>query len=297
MKVVVTGTSGRVGRAIHFTLCQQHEVVGIDQSPASSTSNVGDIRDADFLKRSFYGANSVIHAAALHAPHVGRVSDKQFQIINVDATARIAELAKFSGVKKLVFTSTTALYGSVTDNRDAAAWINEYTTPEPVTIYHKTKLEAENLLQSEACENFSVVVLRLSKCFPEPAPQMSIYRMHRGVDARDVARGHELAMLTEGSVFRRYILSGKTPFMRTDCKELKHDAKSVIRSRCSSIFADFANRGWELPEAIDRVYDSSKAIKELAWNPRYGALNVLRLYDEGHSEVLPPQAIDSNISE
>ena len=64
MKVLVTGPSGRVGRAIHFTLCQQHEVVGIDQSPASSTSNVGDIRDGDLLKHAFDGANTVIHAAA-----------------------------------------------------------------------------------------------------------------------------------------------------------------------------------------------------------------------------------------
>lgn len=297
MKVVVTGTSGRVGRAIHFTLCQQHDVIGIDQSPASSTSNIGDICDVDFLKRSFDGANAVIHAAALHAPHVGLISDEKFRTINVDATARIAELAKSSGVKRLVFTSTTALYGSVTEKKDAAAWIDEYTTPEPVSIYHKTKLEAENLLQSEACENFSVVVLRISRCFPEPAPQMSMYRFHRGVDARDVARGHELAMLTNGSVFRRYILSGNTPFMRADCKELKYDAKAVIRSRCPSICADFANRGWELPVDIDRVYDSSKAIRELAWNPRYGAQNVLSLYDDGHSEVLPPQAIGSKASE
>ena len=66
MKIVVTGTSGRIGRAIHFHLSKSHDVIGIDRSPASATTIISDINNLNTLEKALDGADAVIHTAALH---------------------------------------------------------------------------------------------------------------------------------------------------------------------------------------------------------------------------------------
>ena len=297
MKIAVTGTSGRIGRAIHFELCSQHEVVGIDRSLASVTTHLGDVVDHGFLVKAFKGAEAVIHTAALHAPHVGIVEDNEFHRINVDGTKAVARAAMDCGVRQLVFTSTTALYGHASVHPHRASWVDESTEPQPKSIYHRTKLEAEEFLQSVASANLKITTLRMSRCFPEPAPIMAMYRLHRGIDARDVAQGHRLALENPGENYRMFILSGATPFTPSDCEDLKLSPEKVLRKSCPSICDLFATRQWALPGSIDRVYDSSLAQRMLGWKPRYGFEEVTKLLDDHIAEVLPPQAAENTLSE
>lgn len=297
MKIAVTGTSGRIGRAIHFSLCHEHEVVGIDRSVSSATTHLGEIDDYKLLTKAFKGASAVVHTAALHAPHVGIFEDSEFYRINIEGTKTVIQAAIDCGIQNLVFTSTTALYGHASQQSDRAAWIDEATNPQPKSIYHRTKLEAEQLLESMASENLKVTTLRMSRCFPEPAPTMAMYRLHRGIDARDVAEGHRLALEKPGENYRMFLLSGATPFTQNDCYELKHTPELVLRQKCKSICDLFALHGWKLPGSIDRVYDSSLAQQVLAWKPSYGFEDVVRLLDAHISEVLPAQAAENMISE
>jgi nucleoside-diphosphate-sugar epimerase len=297
MRVIVTGSSGRIGRAIHFNLCRDHEVIGIDRTPSSATCHVGDIDDYDFLARSFEGGAAIIHTAALHAPHVGIASDEEFERTNIGGTGNVVRAAKACGIGRLVFTSTTALYGNASQHPRRATWIDEGTKPRPRSIYHRTKLEAEKYLESEASEGFHVISLRMSRCFPEPAPVMAAYRLHRGIDARDVAEGHRLALKAQGAPCQVYILSGATPFQPEDCAMLKENAKRVLRARCPQLCELFERRNWPLPASVDRVYDPALAGQALGWKPRYGFEEVVRLLDDGLAEVLPPQAAGTAISE
>jgi len=41
LKILITGTAGRVGRAIYINLMKKHEVVGIDRTPCSTADFVG----------------------------------------------------------------------------------------------------------------------------------------------------------------------------------------------------------------------------------------------------------------
>ncbi|MEM1090814.1 MAG: NAD(P)-dependent oxidoreductase [Pseudomonadota bacterium] len=294
MRIAVTGTSGRIGRAIHFCLSSDHEVVGIDRALSSATSVVGDIHDVGLLERSFEGAQAVAHTAALHAPHVGIVPDEEFLLINIEGTKNVVTAAKRAGVETLVFTSTTALYGhAVDEDLSRAAWIDEATHPLPKSIYHRTKLTAESYLASEASDQFRITTLRMSRCFPEPAPLMAAYRLHRGVDARDVAEGHRLAIMKPGKPYRTFILSGSTPFKPADGERLRSDAPTILRQRCPELGDAFDKRGWSLPASIDRVYDSALAQNELGWQPRYGFEAVLSLLDSQICEVLPLRSADS----
>lgn len=292
-RVVVTGSAGRVGHAIVRCLAGNYDVVGVDRVPASSAvQHVGDLADRRVLDRAFAGAHAVIHAAALHAPHVDIVSDAEFERVNVAGTAAVIAAACAAGIQRIVFTSTTALYGHPAAARGSAAWIDEDVEPTPRTIYHRTKLAAERLLREAASDRLAVRTLQMSRCFPEPVDVMAVYRLHRGIDARDVAAAHAAALVHAGEPYHAWVISGATPFQRTDCDALAIDAPRVLRARAPGAVAALESRGWSLPETIDRVYDPARAMRELAWRPRYGVSEVLAMWDQEHAEVLPPSRRD-----
>lgn len=290
MKVLITGSSGRIGRAIYVRLCREHEVVGLDRSPSSTADHVGSILDAGVLECALRDVDAVVHTAALHAPHVGHVDDARFEEINVRGTQMLAELAARAGIRRFVFTSTTALYGSAATPAGSAGWVDEELRPRPETIYHRTKLAAEAKLEAIAQANgLAVTLLRMSRCFAEPAPVMAAYRLHRGVDARDVADAHARALQAVQPGCRRYVISGATPFQVEDVQQLRRDAPVVLRRRAPELCAAFGHRGWSLPASIDRVCSPARAQRELGWQPRYGFGEVLRMLDEQSAEVLPPR--------
>lgn len=280
MKVLITGTSGRVGGAIHDRLAREHAVRGLDRVASSRVDHLGELTDAALLEQALDGVDAVVHTAGLHAPQVGQLPEAEFQRVNVEGTRAVLAVAQRRGVPHIVFTSTTALYG-------VGGWITEQTPPRPRTVYHRSKLAAEALLAEAAARGGpAVTVLRMSRCFPEPAPLMAAYRLHRGVDVRDVAEAHALALLQPRPGWRRYVISGATPFLRSEVDELARDAPAVLRRRAPALVRTFAERGWSLPRSIDRVYAAHRAIAELGWQPAFGFEEVLHQLDRQSPEVL-----------
>ncbi|WP_430190486.1 NAD-dependent epimerase/dehydratase family protein [Paenibacillus thiaminolyticus] len=85
----------------------------------------------------------------------------------VHVTRRLLELASDAGVSRVVLTSTTALYGGAAIPEDRAGWVDEERVPSPRTIYHRTKLAAEEEVRKAAAYGrLSATVLRMSRCFP-----------------------------------------------------------------------------------------------------------------------------------
>ncbi|EPD5886835.1 NAD-dependent epimerase/dehydratase family protein [Vibrio cholerae] len=288
MRILVTGSAGRVGRAIYIKLMRTHDVVGIDKTPCSTADYIGDIRDSTLIDGVLKNIDVIVHTAALHAPHVGLVPDSEFTSINVDATEKLALAGVKAGVKHFIFTSTTALYGYASTPKSIAGWIDEEITPQPKSIYHQSKIAAETKLEEISnLFQFPVTVLQMSRCFPEPADLMAVFRLTRGIDARDVANAHLCAVEKRLSGFNRFIISGVTPFHFSDCKALYTDAGAVIKRKCPEIALAFQQRSWQLPQSLDRVYDSSSAHEKLGWSPIHGFESVLEMLDTETAEVLP----------
>ncbi len=295
MKVLVTGSGGHVGQAIVARLRNTGDAgltfTTLDRQPQLQPTWIGDIGESALLERAMKGVDAVIHTAALHAPHVGKVDDSEFERINVHATKMLIDVAVHAGVQRIVYTSTTALYGHTNAEAGRAAWLTEKSIARPKTIYHRTKLAAEELL-ADAAAQYGLIVrsLRMSRCFPESTAQMAAYRLHRGVDTRDVAQAHVLALKhtqTHPSTnFDTFIISGYTPFMREDAEALFSDATAVLQSRAPALVEAFAQRGWALPTSIDRVYDAGKAWREMGWKTQFGFEEVLAQADALSPEVL-----------
>ena len=130
----------------------------------------------------------------------------------------------------------------------------------------------------------------MSRCFPEPAPLMAVYRLHRGVDARDVAHAHDGALTNGGAAFQCHVVSGTSPFAPADVEMLASTAAAVLRRAVPELASELDRRGWTLPSAIDRVYDAARARDALGWAPRHGWREVLAELDRESPEVLPVTA-------
>jgi len=293
LRVLVTGASGRIGQAIAARLTQAgHAVQGLDRRPSAAVQHLGDLADPALLARALHGVQAVVHTAALHAPQVGQVAEAEFWRINLAGTQRLWAAALAAGVQRWVFTSTTALYGHSGNPDGGAAWVTEATPPQPRSVYHHSKLAAEQWLAdaARAAGAPRLRILRMSRCFPEAAPLMAVYRLHRGVDARDVARAHALALQDGGPATATWVISGATPFQPQDAQALWQDAPAVLAARAPDLVAWMARRGWPLPARIDRVYVPALAAQQLGWVAQHGPAEVLQQLDHRSTEVLAPPA-------
>lgn len=99
---------------------------------------VEDIRDQERLKRILEGAESVYHQAAVTSVEQSVRDPRAAQAVNLDGTLSVLLAARESGVRKVVFASSTAVYGNSGElpKRESMA-------PAPLSPYAVTKLCGE----------------------------------------------------------------------------------------------------------------------------------------------------------
>jgi UDP-glucose 4-epimerase len=272
-RILVTGSSGLVGEAVARRLVAEVEVLGLDLTTGPHTHVLGSVTDGALIDSVMEGVEAVVHTAALHAPHVHSRPAAEFHEVNVRGTELLVAAAVRHRVRRFVYTSTTSVYGTALASVREAVWVTEALPPGPRDIYDETKLAAEACCL-EAAERFGLgcVSLRIGRCYPQPEELIALYRLYRGVDLRDVAEAHRLALQADlhrpGAV---YNIAARTPFRREDVGELKRDAGAVIRRRCPLVAEGFRRRGWPLPLSIDRVYVIDRARQELGFEPACNA--------------------------
>jgi NAD dependent epimerase/dehydratase len=129
VRVLVTGADGFIGS--HLTeallnlgasvtaLCLYNSTDSfgwIDELPCAAYSNLtavrGDIRDAAFVRRIIEVQDVVFHLAALIAIPYSYVAPQSYVDTNVLGTINVLETARDSGVKRVIHTSTSEVYGS-----------------------------------------------------------------------------------------------------------------------------------------------------------------------------------------
>lgn len=277
MRVLVTGSAGQLGAAIVRLLTPEHDVIGLDLIPGLTTTQVGDLADRPLLDRLLVGVEVVIHTAALHARHLRRASKAQFIATNVGGTEALLHAAAAHRVARVVYTSSTSVYGDALVPSGRAVWVTEELPPQPRDIYDVTKLAAEGLCRLFWRETGAATIcLRVGRFFPEPPEQTALYRLYRGLDPRDAAEAHRLAATAPTSGFGVYNIAARSPFTEADCGLLRLDAAAVIRRHHPEAEPFFVRQGWSLPRQIDRVYVIDRAIRDLGYAPRHTFAAFLR---------------------
>ena len=111
LKVVITGSGGRIGTLIRNALGDKYEMNGVDRVEVSGfDSTVANLTDLEAISPAFDGKDVVVHLAAepRHTPDIG------WDLLlpdNVMATANVYEAARAGGVKKVIFFSSMHVNG------------------------------------------------------------------------------------------------------------------------------------------------------------------------------------------
>ena len=277
MCILITGSSGQLGVEVARQLSAHHDLIGIDLVEGVWTHHRVNIVEREAVRSLMKGIDAVIHIASLHAPHLAIESSQAFIDVNITGTLNLLEAATDREVRRFIYTSTTSLYGFALIPDVQAVWVTEELTPQPRDMYDITKRAAEELCQHFArAYGLPMICLRTSRFFPEAVPLMAFYRLYRGVDVRDVAAAHVLAVTNQEILFDVFNISAQSPFEQSDLPALLHDAPSALRSRVPEALSFFTQQGWTLPKSIDRVYVIERARRQLGYQPRFNFREYLR---------------------
>jgi UDP-glucose 4-epimerase len=165
-RVLVTGGAGFIGRrVVRRLLAEGHDVTVADLRAFPDPevrSVVGDLCDPDGPRRAVQpGTDVIIHLAAFTYVLASVADPVSTHRLNVDATARLLELAREQEVGTFLFASTNAVTGNV-----GGATITEQTVLRPLTPYGATKAAAEMLIGSYAnCYGMTGASLRFSNVY------------------------------------------------------------------------------------------------------------------------------------
>lgn len=149
VKVVVFGGSGFIGsRLVSRLLSKEHRVVVADIVPAKEFPEhfrYCDVRDAGAVNRVCDGTDAIYNLAAVHRDDVYPRS--LYSDVNVGGATNICAAAAASGVNRVIFTSSCAVYGACDDE------LSEDARPAPFNDYGVSKLEAEEVHKRWAVEH------------------------------------------------------------------------------------------------------------------------------------------------
>ncbi|MDF7813940.1 NAD(P)-dependent oxidoreductase [Hymenobacter sp. YC55] len=277
--IFVTGSAGRLGQEVVLLLRQRgYRVIGADLVLAPTTDILLDIRNREAVLEATRGCGAVIHTAALHGKHYDlQIPRLEFVYTNVEGTLHLLDACVAHQIQKFVYTSTTSIYGQALVNPHQAVWVDEELPPQPRDIYDITKQAAEALCRDFfEKEGLETTVLRVGRFLPESPNLAANHRLYRGLDARDGALGHVLALEHPFSSFEVFNIAAGSPFEQADLPLLKHDPTAVIGRRLPEATHIYQQRGWTFPSSIDRVYRIEKAQRMLGYRPRYTAQYLLQ---------------------
>jgi len=152
MKILVTGGAGYIGsHAVRILLQDNYKVVVYDNLinghkeslPAEAELIVGDLNDKEKLDKLFKKNNfdAVMHFAAFIEVGKSMKNPANFYRNNVANTLNLLEAMVKNNVKKIIFSSTAALFGYPDEIP-----IKEETKKNPVNVYGRTKFIIEQML-------------------------------------------------------------------------------------------------------------------------------------------------------
>ncbi|MDJ0869027.1 MAG: SDR family NAD(P)-dependent oxidoreductase [Myxococcota bacterium] len=217
-RILVTGAAGFIGSTlVDRLLAEGREVVGLDgfdpfYPEALKRRNlagagrsdrfrleVGDIRDAARLDALLGAArfDAVVHLAALAGVRPSLERPAAYADVNVHGTAVVAQAAVRHGVARLVFASSSSVYGERSDG----PFVESEPVERPISPYAATKRAGELLLHTfHHAHGLAAVCARIFTAYgPRQRPDLAIRKF-----AERMRRGDSVPVFGDGSSLRDF---------------------------------------------------------------------------------------------
>jgi UDP-glucose 4-epimerase len=309
MKILVTGGAGYIGSVVVEELLRDgHEVTVYDNLSKGHRSSVpleadfvhADLVDSEALMQTFLrrGIEAVLHMAADSLVGESVEQPGKYYQNNVVAGLAMLEVMRKTGVKRLVFSSTAAVYGG-----PAKQPIEESDPTGPTNPYGETKLAFERALHwYSRAYDFKYVALRYfnaagatSRCGESHDPETHLIPIVLQVAAGQ--RSHveiygDDYPTPDGTCVRDYIHV-------VDLARAHILALGILDERCATYNLGCGGKGYSVKEVIDvaravtgaviptnfgprragdpaiLVASSARIKKELGWSPKLQDLRLI----------------------
>lgn len=291
--IVVTGGAGFIGSHIVDKLSESNEIMVIDNLSSGRKEFVN--KSAKFVKVDLAeddivdylrGAEEVWHIAANPDVRIGAENPDEIYRNNVLATYRLLEAMRKARVDRIIFTSTSTVYGEA----EVIPTPEDYPT-HPISLYGASKLACEALIESY-CHTFDMQawIYRFANVIGRRSTHGVIYDFIMKLKRNP----EELEILGNGEQNKSYIYI-------TDCVEamlvgLKGDKRvnifnigsedQVKVKRIAEIVSEElglspkfrftgGDRGWKGDVPVMLL--SIEKLKKLGWKPRYSSEEAVRM--------------------
>ena len=208
---VVTGGAGFIGSNLVERLLERgDQVVVIDNESANTHDEVywnpnamnvkGDVTDFSLLKNACINADCIYHLAADISIQYSIENPTESYKNNVVGTLNVLEVARVLGIKKVVFSSTAAIYGSTSEP------CIETDRPDPLNPYSVAKLAGENLMKMyNDLYGIETVSLRYFNVYGPRQAHKGQYAPVIGIFQKQKFEGKPLTIIGDGNQTRDFI--------------------------------------------------------------------------------------------
>ena len=217
MNILLTGVAGFIGSHVAEKLLESgHEVTGIDNFDPFYAQSIKEHNISTLLNNErfrFVGADIcdpgcweelkgqkfdlIIHLAAKAGVRPSMIDPLAYNKVNIIGTNYLLEYARENGVKKVIFASSSSVYGV---NKDLP-WSVENRELEPISIYAFSKKAGEELCS--LYQNYfglKILALRFFTVFgPRQRPDLAIHKF-----VKAITNGDEVTLYGNGATFRDY---------------------------------------------------------------------------------------------
>lgn len=288
MKIAVTGGAGFIGSNLCQKLSEEHEVVVVDNLSSGKRENLtglgvtlfeGSITDLELLKKAFSGVDCVFHEAAIVSVQRSVDDPLPTNDVNIGGTLKVLTAARDCGAKKLVFASSSAIYGF-----NPSSPKREEMIPEPASPYAVSKIAGEYY-----CRIFSelyglkTVSLRYFNVYGPRQDPSSEYSAVIPKFASRLLQNKPPVIYGDGLQTRDFVFVKDV--VQANLSAMKKDAQGVFNVACGrgtsineiakstvSITGASVSPIYEPPregDIKDSLADISRAKKELGLKPEY----------------------------
>lgn len=286
MKALVTGGAGFIGsHIVEKLLSMGSEVVVIDNEYSDndqfhwnekSKNYKYDICDYIHTRPLYDGVDYVFHCAA--EARIGSSIENPVNAMNINAlgTCTVLQCARESGVKKVIYSSTSAAYG-----------LNDYpnveTQPDDcLNPYSVSKVAGEKLCKMYTdLYNLPTIIFRYFNVYGERAPKKGQYAPVISIFLRQLSAGESLTIVGDGEQRRDFVyvgdvaranimaaISNLEPDNYGQVYNVGTGKNYSVNEIAEMISSDTKNIPPRIGEARISLANISKIKKTLGWKPR-----------------------------